>query len=657
MTTVTSDSLVGRTVDGRYHVVSRIARGGMATVYLAHDRRLDREVALKVMHAHLADGVDGVDFVSRFRREARAAARLAHPGLVAVFDQGLDGDTSYLTMEYVEGSNLRRRLRAERTLSVGDTLEALCEILDALAAAHRAGLVHRDVKPENVLIDTDSRLKLTDFGLARAVTEVTTTTAGTILGTVAYMAPELIRAAACDARADVYSVGILAYEMLTGSLPYPGDTPIQVAFAHVSTDIPAPSAVFGALPVELDELVASLAARDPDERPADAGDALARVRATFSALSEADLALRREPGPADETAGEDPPGEGAAPAPEPAPGTSLDEIPTTAFDGLGPQRRDALVARSGGTRELAPHRPRRWRRAVAWALALVLVLGASGAGAWWWFTEGPGAYASVPQGLDGSAARAAEATLDAAGIDHTTTTAYSDDVPAGQIVSTAPDAGGKVRKDGSVELVVSQGVRMVTVPEKLVGESEADASAALTGRGFTVGDPNHAYDDTAPAGTVLESSVEEGSTQRHDTTVVLTVSDGPAPVDVPSVTGMTKDDATGALDDAGLTTDTSEDYSEDVPAGRVVSQDPASGADAHRGDTVSVVVSQGPPLVEVPSVVDQKVEAAQKTLEKAGFVVEIKELFGSRPLDRVLFQDKKAGDSVPKGSTIKLTVT
>ncbi|WP_286219502.1 serine/threonine-protein kinase [Paraoerskovia sediminicola] len=195
---MTSDSLVGHTVDGRYQVVSRIARGGMATVYLAIDRRLDREVALKVMHSHLADGVEGLDFVSRFRREARAAARLAHPGLVAVYDQGLDGETSYLTMEYVEGTNLRRRLRTESALPLGETLGALCEILDALAAAHRAGLVHRDVKPENVLIDVEGRLKLTDFGLARAVTEVTTTTAGTILGTVAYMAPELIRAVACD---------------------------------------------------------------------------------------------------------------------------------------------------------------------------------------------------------------------------------------------------------------------------------------------------------------------------------------------------------------------------------------------------------------------------------------------------------------------------
>ncbi|MCR1984506.1 protein kinase, partial [Cellulosimicrobium cellulans] len=301
MATVTTDPLVGRLVDGRYEVVSRIARGGMATVYLAIDRRLEREVALKVMHAHLAEGASGADFVSRFRREARAAARLTHPGLVAVYDQGLDGDTSYLTMEYVAGSNLRRTMLTERTLTLGRTLDVLEHVLDALAAAHRAGLVHRDIKPENVLLDTEGRLKVTDFGLARAVNEVTATTTGTILGTVAYLSPELIATGTCDARTDVYAAGILAYEMLLGTVPHTGTTPIQVAFQHVNNDVPPPSDVAPWIPPEVDDLLCALAARDPADRPADAGAALALVRSTRAALDPADLERRVDP-PAGSTA-------------------------------------------------------------------------------------------------------------------------------------------------------------------------------------------------------------------------------------------------------------------------------------------------------------------------------------------------------------------
>ena len=267
MGTTVTDPLVGRLVDGRYEVMSRIARGGMATVYLAIDRRLDREVALKVMHPHLAAGTDGSDFVARFRREARAAARLTHPGLVGVYDQGLDGETSYLTMEYIDGTNLRRHLSEQGSLTVGAALDLIDRVLDALAVAHRAGLVHRDIKPENVLIAADSRVKVADFGLARAVTEVTSAMTGTVFGTVAYLAPELVARGSSDARTDVYAAGILLYEMITGRQPFVGETPIQVAFQHVNSDIPAASDLVHWLPVEIDELIGALAAREPDDRP------------------------------------------------------------------------------------------------------------------------------------------------------------------------------------------------------------------------------------------------------------------------------------------------------------------------------------------------------------------------------------------------------
>ena len=259
-------------------------------MYLAVDRRLDRDVALKVMHAHLAEGTSGSDFVARFRREARTAARLTHPGLVGVYDQGVDGETSYLTMEYIDGCNLRRHIGERGALTVGDALRIGESVLDALAAAHRVGLVHRDIKPENVLLASDGRVKLADFGLARAVTEVTSTTTGTVLGTVAYLAPELVVRGVSDARTDVYACGILLYEMLTGRQPFTGETPIQVAFQHVNNDVPAPSELVGWLPIEIDDAVRALASRDPDDRPVDAAAALALLRRTRSALDDETLA-------------------------------------------------------------------------------------------------------------------------------------------------------------------------------------------------------------------------------------------------------------------------------------------------------------------------------------------------------------------------------
>ena len=294
MATTLTDPLIGHVVDGRYEVVRRIARGGMATVYLARDRRLDRDVALKVMHPHLAEGTSGAEFVARFRREARTAARLAHHGLVGVLDQGVDGDTSYLTMEYVEGTNLRQRLGEQGALTVDEALRVAEDVLDALTVAHQAGLVHRDIKPENVLIGPRDRIKVADFGLARAVTEVTSTTSGTILGTVAYLAPELVAHGVTDTRTDVYAVGILLYEMLTGAQPFSGETPIQVAYQHVHAEMPAPSDRADWLPIEIDELVAALAARDPDDRPHDAGAALELLRRARADLDDATLARRAD---------------------------------------------------------------------------------------------------------------------------------------------------------------------------------------------------------------------------------------------------------------------------------------------------------------------------------------------------------------------------
>jgi serine/threonine protein kinase len=282
------DPLIGRLVDGRYAVEARIARGGMATVYLALDRRLEREVALKVMHAHLADDPQ---FTARFIREARAAARLSHPGIVAVFDQGEDRGLLYLAMEYLAGRTLREVLEEFGVLTPAEALDVLEPVLEALAAAHAAGIVHRDVKPENVLLTDDGRIKVADFGLARAASAATSTS-GVLMGTAAYLAPELVVRGVADARGDVYAAGVVLFEMLTGLLPFTGDVPVQIAYRHVHEDVPAPSSVVRGLPAPLDVLVTTATARDPGLRPADAGALLALERAARSRVPADALDVR-----------------------------------------------------------------------------------------------------------------------------------------------------------------------------------------------------------------------------------------------------------------------------------------------------------------------------------------------------------------------------
>ncbi|WP_106269322.1 MULTISPECIES: Stk1 family PASTA domain-containing Ser/Thr kinase [Isoptericola] len=670
MASTTTDPLLGRLVDGRYEIVARVARGGMATVYRARDRRLGREVALKVMHAHLAEGVDGASFVSRFRREARASARLSHPGVVAVFDQGVDGDTSYLTMEYVPGTNLRGELQAG-PLTVDRALDVAEQVLAALSSAHRVGLVHRDVKPENVLIGDDGAVKVADFGLARAVTEVTSTATGTILGTVAYLAPEVITSGGCTPSTDVYAVGVLLHEMLTGALPYPGEPPIQVAFHHVHEDFPPPSDRVDWLPAEIDELVAAFTARDAGRRPTHAGAALAAVLGLRAVLDD-DVLQRSADRPSVPLGPDGPDGpDGSGPVrpelddiPDGSPADGVDEIPTGFFAEVSAPGHDTehvvtspTTALTGGT---APDdggtaRPRRRRRAVlAGVLALVLLLGGGSFGTWWWFADGPGAWTTVPADVAGLPEEDALALLAADGLDASTTEAHDDAVPAGDVVSTEPAPGERVRKDGTVALTVSLGVLMLAVPDDLVGAPQAEATSALREAGFDVGPARPEHDDAAPEGEVLGVSVPEDSEQPHDTTVRLTVSDGPAPVRVPQVVGRSKDGAASDLDAAGLEVEYADpEPSTDVEEGRVLSQDPEQGTTARRTDTVTLTLSSGPPDAEVPDVVGMSSDEATAALEEAGFEVDVNRYLGGL-LDTVRFQD--VDGTAPVGTTVTLTV-
>nr|WP_129338593.1 Stk1 family PASTA domain-containing Ser/Thr kinase [Cellulomonas endophytica] len=650
--------MIGRLVDGRYAVVSRIARGGMATVYLGVDRRLDREVAVKVMHPHLADGVSGAEFVARFRREARTAARLTHPGLVAVYDQGVDDGTSYLTMEYVEGTNLRRRMLDEGALRLGDALAVAESVLDALATAHRQGLVHRDIKPENVLLAADGRVKLADFGLARAVTEVTSTSTGTMLGTVAYLAPELVARGTSDARTDVYAVGILLYEALTGRQPFSGETPLMVALQHVKERVPAPSARVPWLPEEVDALVGALTARDPDERPVHAADALERLRRTRAVLDEETLARRAEVTPT------------AVPVPVPGDDDEddLDEGPpdatSTTVLATGPGTTVSLpigAARAPGgttaTGDAAGPRPRRRRGRVALVVLLVALLGLAG-GAVWWVQAGPGAYVAVPRVVGVEEPRAV-ALLEGAGLEPARDEAFSDR-PRGTVVAADPGVGERVRREGTVAYTVSLGPDLVAVPDGLVGALQADAARALSDAGLEVAYERRP-DDAAAVGAVLAVAGDDGAdlaagTQlERGSAVRLTISTGPAPVTIISVVGMALDAARETLARDALEVRVEEEFSDTVEAGAVVRQDPPSGTAGHRRDTVTLVVSKGPETVEVPDLTGRQFTEAEAQLEALGLRVERSNVLGGI-FGTVRAQSVEGGVAVPKGSTVTLTV-
>lgn len=586
-----ADPLVGRVLDGRYRVEARLARGGMATVYTAVDTRLDRLVAVKVMSAAFSTDPD---FVARFRREARAAARLSHPNVVAVYDQGSDGDMLFLVLEYVPGRTLRDLLRERGPLSPARALELLEPVLAALGAAHAAGYVHRDVKPENVLLSDEGRVKVADFGLARAVEAASATASvGMLLGTVHYLAPEQVATGASDARSDVYAAGVLLYELLTGSPPFDGETPMSVAFRHVHEDVPAPSRVLAAMPEPIDDLVAGATARDPAARFADAYEflgAVRRVRALVPAEPDTASVAGPPPGPV----------RPAASAPLPA-----DPRPTLVADlAAGPPRRATR-----GRRRLAP--------------VLIALLAAAAAAAGWWMAAGR--YADVP-GVVGLSPRFAEQRLAAAGLRaRWAPDVFDATIRTGLVAVERPRPGGHVPRGGTVTLALSKGPEM-HVLDDLRGRSFADARDVLAGYRLRVAQAE-AYHDAVPTGAVVRTDPPAGTTLHPGDLVTVYVSKGPQPVKVPDVTGKPGDDATKALRAAGFAVDSSEGYSDDVPRGAVVSQDPRGGTADH-GSTVTLVVSKGPQLFAVPNVHGFSVSGARARLAAAGFRVRVYAPFG-----------------------------
>jgi len=643
-----TDPLLGRVVDGRYEIREHVATGGMATVYLAFDKRLEREVALKAMHQPLADDDASREFVARFRREAKSSARLTHPGIVHVYDQGVDGELSYITMEYVRGENLRARIAQEGTLTVGEALGFTDAILDALAAAHRLGLVHRDIKPENVLIDTDGRARITDFGLARAVTEAGANPDTIIMGSPGYLAPEVLARGETAATMDVYAAGVMLFEMVTGRHPFTGESAIDIASKHVHEDIPVPSSFAPWLPTEFDDLVAVLCARDPAERPADAAAALIIVRSTRARMDDPTLDRRADP----------PSGSLAILRDRDA--TTVLETPaagTTVALPVGIGRPFHAVGMAEGAlldadpEALEPQsNPRRGWWWVAAILAVIVLLGA--VGLWWYNAIGPGAYTTIPPVVD-KTQEDATSVLKTAGFIVHVEQRNDDEVLEGNAIGTDPGAQQRAQKGTDVTLLISLGPVMTEVPS-VVGRQESEANDLLSEAKFPVGEPTLTYSDTVPKGEVMGSDPQAGETVRHDTTIILEVSNGPEPIKVPKVTDMTLEEAQAALQPFAMKVTVEHERTEEAPEGIVFKQDPKAKSDAHRTDAITITVSDGPPLVTVGDYVGLSYKDGVAAAKKDGLKVSVYGYWPWSSKDTIVDQSIEPNQQVEKNSTITL---
>ncbi|WP_433238126.1 Stk1 family PASTA domain-containing Ser/Thr kinase [Actinomadura nitritigenes] len=642
MDTSVADPLVGQVLDGRYRIESRIARGGMATVYVARDLRLDRTIAIKVMHAGLASDED---FVARFIGEAKAAAALSHPNVVAVYDQRSDGEHVFLVMEYVPGRTLRDALTELGRLGPRAALEIMQPVLAALGAAHRAGLVHRDVKPENVLICEDGTIKVADFGLARAESASKMTKTGMIIGTVGYLAPEQVLQGTADVRSDVYAAGIMLFELLTGRLPHQADTPLAVAYKHVNEVVPPPSSVVPGIPQRVDELVTDATSHEPARRPQDANQYLAEVAEVFGGLPR-DFDRRMEE--ASRTA------------------TSVLETPPAA----PPQGHTAVLdPRSAPETLPSGYAPRSRADRALGALTGKYVLIAIGAIAavvlgWAVWYQTSGQYDHIPSQIIGMKVADAQRELDHAGLDVRVATAvYDDHVHKGMVAKSDPPAGARIAKGQTVTLTPSKGITPREVPD-VSGKSLDDAKRTLQSKGFTIGRTSTTPSQRVGKDKVVGTDPDAGEKQSPDKPVDIIVSSG---MSMPNVVGTDGDTAANQLRSMGLNVTVEKKKVDGKPANTVVSQDPAEGTGVSSGDDVTIVVNKRDCIVDagpihfgcndgdpqqnipVPNMTGRSVADARKALRDSGFNVNVTGFGGNT----VRFQSPNSGEA-PRGSTITL---
>jgi beta-lactam-binding protein with PASTA domain len=605
--------VIETTVDGRYQIVARIASGGMGEVYLAHDSVLDRDVAVKILHTTLAGDAA---FIDRFRREARAAGMLGHPNIVAVHDWGETGDTYFMVMEFVRGPNLRSLLLHQGPLHSAQAVDVGSQVLAALEHAHVKGIIHRDVKPENILITSDGVAKVADFGLARALAESRVTAApGTVTGTVQYLAPEQIEGEPADARTDLYATGIVLYELLVGRVPFSGETSVAIAYKHLRERVPPPSRANPMVPPSLDRAV--LAATEPE-----------RNRRTPDAAT-----MRREL---------------AAAAAELPPAESL-----AAVAGAVPPADEASADRAATVtipRALSPRAKR--RRALRQVLRTASIATAIAVGAWaTWTYAIP--HISVPN-LRGKTVDAATAEAEKASLELVVgRQVFSGTVGSGAVVTQNPPAADRVRRGTEIIVVVSRGPELVRIPNvRRLPEGEAVGLLEAAKLQVSI---ERDYHPRIPEGRITDQNPAAGNSIEAGQVVVITVSKGKPPVPVPELVGRSEADAGALLRAAGLGVKVVQEFSVEVPRGSVIRQVPPSGKIIPKDSVVTITVSKGPQQFPMPSVVGKADAVAIAELQGLTLVVHPIKLPGSSG-STVVGQRPNAGTVVNAGQEVTIYV-
>jgi len=624
--------LTGEVIDGRYQLTRIVASGGMATIYAALDLRLDRQVAVKVMHPHLAQDEQ---FVSRFIREAKAAASLSHPNIVAVLDQGWNqGGTPcvFIVMELIEGSTLRDYLHEQGALPVERALQLVTPVASALAAAHRLGIVHRDIKPENILVSKEGRIKIADFGLARGALLGSTMTAesSVILGSVSYLSPEQVQRGVSDARSDVYSLGIVLFELLTGQKPYQGEDPVQIAIRHVNDRVPAPSTLNPNISPEVDELVLKATDINPDKRPKDAGELQESLRTLSEKLDPKRRQLSLEL--------DLPPVQIKSNAKE---SKNRNKKTIQKEETVAKREKTASTKKSN-----ASPRVKRNRRI---AVGLALVLGIFS----WYIVVGPGSRVVVPS-LAGLTTKQAKSQLEDLGLNLVIAREeFSEDIPEGKVISSQPAGGGRVDTNGTVEVTVSRGKERYSVPN-LQGLKIEVAENLLKDKKLFLGEILEEFSSEFPKGFIMRSAPTAGERIKRDSQVNIFVSKGIEQISVSSYKGKSGEQALNELTEAGFEVDIKYIFSEDLPIGAVISQSPSAG-ELDKGGKINLLVSKGSEFVFIPNIFSLDQDKAVATLKDLDLKVVVKTV-GNKKTKVVTNVSPKVGTKVKRGSSVTITV-
>ena len=638
--------LTGELIDDRYQLTALLATGGMATIYSAIDTRLDRKVAVKIMHPHLAQDED---FVGRFIREAKAAASLSHPNIVAVQDQGWNQSgvpAVFIVMELVEGHTLRDYIHERGKLTIEDALSFIDPVLSALSAAHAIGIIHRDIKPENILISKEGRVKIADFGLARGNMLGTTMTAesSVILGSVSYLSPEQVQRGVADSRSDVYATAIVLFEMITGEKPFAGETPIQIAYMHVNEKIPLLSSKVKGVPAALDELVAKATSTDPDERPRDASAFLAELNRVRTEIDpkrkQLSLELDLPVAPIREEVRDK---SRMAKRAEAAKAAQATEIVTPMTENTANTKKDRAEERRRVSKRV--------RRNRIIAILLAISVGVAG----WWIVLGPGAKVSVPSVI-GASLDKANSLFSPLGLkSEVAKRVYSEEDAEGLIIAQNPAGGDKTEPNGTVKLTISKGPERYVVPQ-LIGLTPEAAVNAIAKFPLKTGTITEVFNTEIPKGFVISAEPKPGTKVRRDVAINLVVSKGIETLAVTSFVEKSGEEALTELTDAGFDVTVTYAFDEKIIPGGVISQTPAAG-DVPKGAKIDLVVSKGSAYTTIPTmgIVGQTQIKATQILKDLGLVVKVKTL-GATKNKKVINVLPKAGTKVKRGSTVTITV-